>query len=1305
MNHWPFPYKTLDGLNNFGGGGGTVTSISVTVPSWLSVAVTNPTTTPLIAITGSATGTGITVLQDSPTINTLLTVSGQLDIPRNSGSGHAVKITNAHAGVQDNYIEVGKNSSNRNHAHFGHHFEASGDAGNYAFIQTNNHFIKFAGTADFTFPATASANNGNLLFSTTAGVTSWSNTFNNGMTGYIFNSPVDFNAQVLINTNLILNSTLQVNGDLLVNQNTANGRLAYFYNDSVHENVGNQIYVGQDLSDSVQLGHYYATNLADRYAYLQTNNTKMIFTGEAAWKFPTTLGTSGQSLITNGAGVTSWADRVSAVSATVPSFMSVTVTNPNTTPAIAISAPSTGSGNVVLATSPTMSTPIIENFGTVSALIGQNAAATIVVRALTDVYITKYKPGAVGTLDNAFMITANPSSNSDTYFYAKGTNVGIFTQAPQESLDVQGSIRASNFIRFNNVSVYPGSSGVTSLYLPTSPGTNGQVLTSTGSGTAMSWTTPTTGTVTSVTGTSPIVSSGGATPDISLSTVPTTLGGTGLTTVGTNGQVLTSNGTTLGWTTPTTGTVTSVSAGTMPSDITMTIATGTTTPVINIAATTVGSNAFVRKDTANMTELTITGVPEANLYITSGTNGVGSLVNQSTLYLTQVGGGGGYVNQYIRAAYNATNGYHTSVNCNGDFVINSAKTVLDYGYIQGVNESVAITTNTQYNLFRSFGGVGIYGYKAGNNNDLSLRFASSNSYGTPNIGMSLTSIGNVWIGATSAPVASRLYVDGDYGTFSVNGTNANYWGFYMNGVRKSYIGIPDSNNELWLYNEHATGHIILQTSNANGLIRCAKPILLEEAVTLRKHTSSGNYTFRFPASMGTAGQVLTTDGTQTYWSTGGGGGGGTVNSVSASAPLASTGGTAPDIYIASATGTGSVVLNNAPTFDTQFYLDSSGTNDGYLKFVSVASANYIQSALQPTIGSAADLYFTSFNAASTWMTIKDTGNIGIGTTTPGCKVDVLTTLGNTAMRLKGTPESLILDGTDHVFMRYAWAGVNKAYVGFGNAGSPNFDISNVATGGHINLFPNANVGIGTTSPAAKLHVNGSLRVQGAAITQNGAQSEFSSGSYSDPDSGQVYNAKFGNTDPLSNGIAVKGNSRFTGVVVALGGFTNNITDIFTYATYTVPTSDIVMLGSNLNVGTYGIDCVGAALGNISYVDRFMFMCKAGNTITITFGINFGYVNNPTPGFNSMVLLCNNSGAFPIRKTSSTYSLYAQGACNYPSSITGVTNPLTMTAENITYAGGAYVGLSVTGQTGVVGYNPTFGQAGQKLYGSVTYIII
>jgi hypothetical protein len=56
-------------------------------------------------------------------------------------------------------------------------------------------------------------------------------------------------------------------------------------------------------------------------------------------------------------------------------------------------------------------------------------------------------------------------------------------------------------------------------------GTSGQVLTSAGTGATPTWTTPTTGTVTSVTGTAPVVSSGGNTPAISMPAATTSVNG------------------------------------------------------------------------------------------------------------------------------------------------------------------------------------------------------------------------------------------------------------------------------------------------------------------------------------------------------------------------------------------------------------------------------------------------------------------------------------------------------------------------------------------------------------------------------------------------------------------------------------------------------------------------------------------------------------------------------------------------------------------------------------------------------------
>ena len=77
-------------------------------------------------------------------------------------------------------------------------------------------------------------------------------------------------------------------------------------------------------------------------------------------------------------------------------------------------------------------------------------------------------------------------------------NVGIGTTAPAYKLDVAGDINLTGALRIGAAA-----------------GTVGQVLTSAAGG-ANTWTTPASGTITAITGTAPIVSSGGNTPAISI---------------------------------------------------------------------------------------------------------------------------------------------------------------------------------------------------------------------------------------------------------------------------------------------------------------------------------------------------------------------------------------------------------------------------------------------------------------------------------------------------------------------------------------------------------------------------------------------------------------------------------------------------------------------------------------------------------------------------------------------------------------------------------------------------------------------
>jgi hypothetical protein len=184
-----------------------------------------------------------------------------------------------------------------------------------------------------------------------------------------------------------------------------------------------------------------------------------------------------------------------------------------------VSVATTGSGNVVLATSPTLVTPAL----------GTPSSGTLT--SCTGLPLTT---GITGTL-----AIANGGTNSTATPTAGGVAYGTGT-----------------------------------AYAITSAGTNGQVLTSAGSG-VPTWTTPTTGTITGVTGTSPIASSGGTTPNISISQASTSTDGF---LSSTDWNTFNSKGS---------GTVTSVTA---TSPVT---STGGATPVIAMPAATTSVNGYL----------------------------------------------------------------------------------------------------------------------------------------------------------------------------------------------------------------------------------------------------------------------------------------------------------------------------------------------------------------------------------------------------------------------------------------------------------------------------------------------------------------------------------------------------------------------------------------------------------------------------------------------------------------------------------------------------------------------------------------
>jgi hypothetical protein len=124
-------------------------------------------------------------------------------------------------------------------------------------------------------------------------------------------------------------------------------------------------------------------------------------------------------------------------------------------------------------------------------------------------------------------------------------------------------------------------------------------------------------------------------------------------------------------------------------------------------------------------------------------------------------------------------------------------------------------------------------------------------------------------------------------------------------------------------------------------------------------------------------------------------------------------------------------------------------------------------------GGGGDLVLSSGNTVSSYseiMRLTKEGNVGIGTTSPGSKLTV-----NGDARLANSGKLYLWNDHSINYLDY------RTWVASSSTG---MTIQNSAAGGNILLIPNGNVGIGTTSPSQKLHVEGNARVTGAYYDSN-----------------------------------------------------------------------------------------------------------------------------------------------------------------------------------------------------------------------------
>jgi Chaperone of endosialidase len=114
---------------------------------------------------------------------------------------------------------------------------------------------------------------------------------------------------------------------------------------------------------------------------------------------------------------------------------------------------------------------------------------------------------------------------------------------------------------------------------------------------------------------------------------------------------------------------------------------------------------------------------------------------------------------------------------------------------------------------------------------------------------------------------------------------------------------------------------------------------------------------------------------------------------------------------------------------------------------------------------------TAYNARANAVTVLDNGNVGIGTATPSQKLEV-----------KGSnPNVMLVDGGSGMYTTFAENGISRGFVGSYNGNDEDFQIGTYSGSmGTLNLTTNSqqrlsvlfngNVGIGITTPQARLHV-------------------------------------------------------------------------------------------------------------------------------------------------------------------------------------------------------------------------------------------
>ncbi|MBI2650731.1 hypothetical protein HYX04_05485, partial [Candidatus Woesearchaeota archaeon] len=229
---------------------------------------------------------------------------------------------------------------------------------------------------------------------------------------------------------------------------------------------------------------------------------------------------------------------------------------------------------------------------------------------------------------------------------------------------------------------------------------------------------------------------------------------------------------------------------------------------------------------------------------------------------------------------------------------------------------------------------------------------------------------------------------------------------------------------------------------------------------------------------------------------------------------------------------------------------------------------------------------------------KTNSRVGIGTTSPGAKLEVsggIFSNGPFDQRLGGDVDALRIEGT-----RVIGRPNGGSTLTFGNAANGYWQTLTFYTGDgasaseKLRIDTNGNIGINTTNPGALLHLNGTKPV--LRITPSGTGGDTSSIQFGSP-AGESLNAI--NYDPGSGTFALKVNNQDAIVIDSAGADSNqNIT--FALGSVANPKEKVVILGTgqvgiNVTTPTQTLHVAGTA--NITAKSTTSFLMTAdGNVV-------------------------------------------------------------------------------------------------------------